>query len=263
MLSLHLPPPPKDDDTKAKGNAQTKPPPNAGVYTPLARYLVFAMAQILNIPTATVYSAEKAMAQQLYFVLSETQKAEEAQEGSTGGAASTADRERMKAASEGAIAEREKKNSTWKWAATGAGFLAGGVLLGVTGGLAAPLIAPLLVTATGGALSFLATSGGAVLLGTLFGVTGGGLTAFRAKRRMEGIEEFEFVKIEEEDVPSIPSLSATIVASGFLVRERDWIEPYRSTFLTNTKNRRDVFALKAETGVMFRAGKALDSYVSK
>ena len=268
MLSLHLPPPPKDDDTKAKGNAQTKPPPNAGVYTPLARYLVFAMAQILNIPTATVYSAEKAMAQQLYFVLSETKKAEEAQEGGAGGAASTADRERMKAASEGAIAEREKKNSTWKWAATGAGFLAGGVLLGVTGGLAAPLIAPLLVTATGGALSFLATSGGAVLLGTLFGVTGGGLTAFRAKRRMEGIEEFEFVKIEEEDVPSIPSLSATIVASGFLVKERDWIEPYRSTFLPTrrtgetsllSKQRRESCSELAKRSIaMFSSGSQAD-----
>ena len=77
------------------------------------------------------------------------------------------------------------------------------------------------------------------------------------------IHRLTVVKIEEEDVPSIPSLSATIVTSGFLVKEKDWIEPYRSTFLINTKNRRDVFALKAETGVMFRAGKALDSYVSK
>lgn len=246
MLSLHLPPPSNDDTAHPEKTKQAKEqaPENAGVYTALARYLVFAFAQILNIPTATVYDAEKAMAQQLYFVFEETKKAEAEQ----GDLASHADGDRMKLASQGAIAEREKKNSTWKWAATGAGFLAGGVLLGVTGGLAAPLLAPLLVTATGGALSFLATSGGAVLLGTMFGLTGGGLTAFRAKRRMEGIEEFEFVKIEDPDMPNIPSLSATIISSGFLIKEDDWIAPYERTFLKDTKDKRDVFALKAESG---------------
>lgn len=174
MLSLHLPPPAKDDKADPKTAKATKPPENAGIYTPLARYLVFALSRILNIPVRKVYSAEKAMAQRLYFVLEEGKKAQ-AEQGSGESAASVADREKMKVASAGAIAEREKKNSTWKWAATGAGFLAGGVALAVTGGLAAPLIAPLLVTATGGALSFLATSGGTVLLATMFGLGGGAL----------------------------------------------------------------------------------------
>lgn len=80
---------------------------------------------------------------------------------------------------------------------------------------------------------------------------------------MEGIEEFEFVKLEEEDVPSIPSLTATIIASGFLVKENDWIDPYRQTFLQSGKDRRDVYALKAESGIMLRAGRSLDSYVKK
>lgn len=251
MLSLHLPPPSKDDTAHPEKTkqAKAKAPENAGVYTALARYLVFAISQVLNIPSSTVYDAEKAMAQQLYFVFEETKKAEVDHDPSSGEAiANRAGSESMKAASQGAIAEREKKNSTWKWAATGAGFIAGGVLLGVTGGLAAPLLAPFLVTATGGALSFLATSGGAVLLGTMFGLTGGGLTAFRAKRRMEGIEEFEFVKIEDPDMPNIPSLSATIVSSGFLVKDDDWIAPYTETFLDNAKDKRDVFALKAESG---------------
>lgn len=249
MLSLHLPPPSKNDTAHPENTKQAKEkaPENAGVYTALARYLVFTFAQILNIPNVTVYDAEKAMAQQLYFVFEETKKAE-AEQDAGGDPASRVDSDRMKLASQGAIAEREKKNSTWKWAATGAGFIAGGVLLGVTGGLAAPLLAPLLVTATGGALSFLATSGGAVLLGTMFGLTGGGLTAFRAKRRMEGIEEFEFVKIEDPDMPNIPSLSATIISSGFLIKEDDWIAPYKRTFLEDTKDKRDVFTLKAESG---------------
>jgi hypothetical protein len=266
MLSVHLPPPSKADSAHPEKlkEAKEKPPENAGVYTALSRYLVFAMARVLNIPPRTVYDAEKAMAQQLFFVFEETKKAE-AEHHVKGGhtAAHKADGEQMRLASQGAIAEREKKNSTWKWAATGAGFLAGGVILGVTGGLAAPLLAPLLVTATGGALSFLATSGGAVLLGTMFGLTGGGLTAFRAKRRMEGIEEFEFVKLEDPDMPNIPSLSATIISSGFLVKEDDWIQPYKQTFLEEAKDKRDVFALKAESAVMLSAGRSLDSYVKK
>lgn len=55
----------------------------------------------------------------------------------------------------------------------------GGVAIGLTGGLAAPLIAPLLVTLSGGALGFLASAGGAVVIGTLFGIAGGGLTGYR------------------------------------------------------------------------------------
>jgi hypothetical protein len=205
MLSLHLPPPPKSDTTDAKDvkQSQAKPPENAGIYTPLARYLLFATAEILNIPEAVVYDSEKAQAQKLYFLMNETKKAEDEK----GGANSSSEAERMKQASQGAIVEDQKKRSSWKWAATGAGFLVGGVAIGLTGGLAAPLVAPLLVTATGGALSFLATSGGAVLLGTMFGLYGGGLTAFRAQRRMQGIEEFEFVKIEDKDMPGIPSLT--------------------------------------------------------
>lgn len=209
LISMHLPPPtPNDSHDPAKQKKASKPPENAGIYTPLARYLLYAISQILNIPSTTVQSAEKAMAQQLYFVFTETKKAESEGQGSD--AASQAEKAKMKQASQGAIAERDQKNSTWKWAATGAGFILGGVAIGVTGGLAAPLVAPLLVTATGGALSFLATSGGAVLLGTMFGLTGGGLTAFRAKRRMEGIEEFEFEKIEEPGMPNIPSLTVSM-----------------------------------------------------
>jgi hypothetical protein len=109
--------------------------------------------------------------------------------------------------------------------------------IGLTGGLAAPLIAPLLVTISGGALAFLGTAGGTILLGTLFGLGGGGrkLAAFRAtklsssevaakrvNRRVKGIEvrsaalssaqltlrlqQFEFAELQDPDLPIIPSL---------------------------------------------------------
>jgi hypothetical protein len=80
---------------------------------------------------------------------------------------------------------------------------------------------------TGGALGFLATSGGIVALGTLFGLAGGGLTSYRVGRRMKGIQvnqnyhsalgrslttsnlfqEFKFEKIvKDPELPQIPSL---------------------------------------------------------
>ncbi|GAA95367.1 hypothetical protein E5Q_02023.2 [Mixia osmundae IAM 14324] len=157
--------------------------------------------------------------------------------------------------------EKRKTSKAWKWAATGAGLVVGGVAIGLTGGLAAPVLAPLLVGASAGTLGFLATSGGAILLGTLFGVAGGGLTAFRARRRIQGIDEFEFHQIvDDPELPQIPSLHATIVCTGFMTKENDYIDPWRPT-CNHTLDRRDVYALKTESAAFLSAGKDLDTYV--
>lgn len=77
--------------------------------------------------------------------------------------------------------------------ATAGGFIAGGVLLGVTGGLAAPaLIALLAPLGLGAALSGIAAP---VVLGTLFGLTGGGLAGRRVSQRWRGVDEFSFVEV--------------------------------------------------------------------
>lgn len=71
--------------------------------------------------------------------------------------------------------------------------MAGGVLIGVTGGLAAPAIAALLAPLGIGGL--LAGGAAPVVLGTLFGVGGGGLAGRRVRERWRGVEEFGFVEI--------------------------------------------------------------------
>ena len=48
------------------------------------------------------------------------------------------------------------------------------LILALTGGLAAPLVAPLVVGLTGA--TFFTTAGGIALMTSLFGLTGGGLT---------------------------------------------------------------------------------------
>ena len=77
--------------------------------------------------------------------------------------------------------------------ATGAGVIAGGILVGVTGGLAAPAIAALLAPLGIGGL--LAGGAAPVVLGTLFGVGGGGLAGRRVRERWKGVEEFSFIEV--------------------------------------------------------------------
>lgn len=75
----------------------------------------------------------------------------------------------------------------------------GSVALGLTGGLAAPAILALLPM-----LGFLTPAAAPVVLGTLFGLTGGGLAGRRVRRRWGGVGEFEFVELgkDGEDEPA-------------------------------------------------------------
>lgn len=92
--------------------------------------------------------------------------------------------------------------------------------IALTGGLAAPLLAPLLVGITGA--TFFATAGGVALVTSLFGLTGGGLAGWKMHRRMKGIEEFEFKQIlNDPDLPPVPALHCTICISGFLLESKE------------------------------------------
>lgn len=92
--------------------------------------------------------------------------------------------------------------------------------LALTGGLAAPLLAPLLVGVTGA--TFFATAGGIALVTSLFGLTGGGLAGWKMHKRMKGLEEFEFKQIlNDPDLPPVPTLHCTICISGFYLDSKD------------------------------------------
>lgn len=67
------------------------------------------------------------------------------------------------------------------------------MLLGVTGGLAAPAIAALLAGTGMGAI--LGASLAPIVVGTLFGLSGGGLAGWRVAERWRGVEEFEFIEV--------------------------------------------------------------------
>ncbi|GAA6030951.1 hypothetical protein JCM8097_008953 [Rhodosporidiobolus ruineniae] len=240
----------------ASSSDSSQPPPLN--YTALSRSLVVCTAEVLGIPPQTVSDVERSIAQFLYFELQQSDEATQSAAVSASEAGAGGKGEWDEAAKEYKD-KAARKGSALKWAATGAGFVLGGVAIGLTGGLAAPALAPVLAGTFG--IAAFSGAGGAVLIGTLLGLGGGGLAGYRTHRRMKGLENVEFEPIKDEDaheLPQIPSLTATIVASGFLLDLKDSVDPWRETFRTTKE---DAFALKADPQTFLEAGRSLDSFV--
>ncbi|KAJ3389657.1 Transmembrane and coiled-coil domain-containing protein 4 [Lobulomyces angularis] len=130
--------------------------------------------------------------------------------------------------------QMEKKNKSdkmKKWAAIGFASLGGAAIVGLTGGLAAPLIGAGLgsvftTVGVGGTIAAgvatLTTSAGVALFGTFFGLAGGGLSAYKLNRRLKDLEEFSFFPV----VSHHHSLSVIICISGWLNARDDIWEPW-------------------------------------
>ncbi|KAH9816933.1 hypothetical protein DFH28DRAFT_964954 [Melampsora americana] len=222
-------------------------------YSTLSRQLIFKVTDSLRIPLELIYLTERKVAEELFSIFKENHD------------------QTLSNQSKQVLSTSTSTSNWLRYIGAGAGLIVGGLTIGLTGGLATPLLAPLLVTLSGGGLGFLTTTGGSVLIGTLFGIAGGGLTSYRAQRRMKGIEEFEFVRIsptqlgsnqidETQDFTHIPSLHATIVCSGYLLTPTDYKDTWTSAY-SETIDSRDIFAIKFETKALLEAGKSLESYV--
>ncbi|KAJ2885000.1 Transmembrane and coiled-coil domain-containing protein 4 [Coemansia asiatica] len=123
----------------------------------------------------------------------------------------------------GARALESEKQRKWGWRkylATGAGVAVAGTLVGVTAGLAAPLMVAGMGAVGIGGLGFLATTGGAAMVGSLLGVAGGGVIGRRFNTRLRGLREFYFTQLSLGPAASAESkthsLHATMFVPGFL-----------------------------------------------
>ncbi|KAJ0115479.1 hypothetical protein J7T55_012759 [Diaporthe amygdali] len=175
-----------------------------------------------------------------------------------------ADEETKKKAEEGSTARK------WK---VGLGAVAGAVLIGVTGGLAAPLLAAgvgtvmgglgLGATATAGYLGALA--GSAPLVGVLFGAYGGRMTSKMVDEYAKEVEDFAFLPVNKpslfhrgkQDDKDSRHLRVAVGIAGWLVEEPEVVLPWQAISGRST----EAFALRWELEALLRLGCALNTYI--
>lgn len=163
-------------------------------------------------------------------------------------------------------AEENQSNRKWK---VGLAGVAGAVLIGVTGGLAAPLLAAgigsvmgglgLGATAAAGYLGGLA--GSTVLVGGLFGAYGGRMTSQMMDRYAREVEDFAFVPVRSQHRPrkiekEFRRLRVAIGVSGWLTDQKEVYEPWR-VFGTQIES----FALRFELEALMGLGNSMTSMV--
>jgi hypothetical protein len=182
-----------------------------------------------------------------------------------------------------ARAASDSASSKWK---IGLATVAGAALIGVTGGLAAPLLAAGIGTVFGGlglgAVSGLlgALAGNTLLIGGLFGAYGGKMTGRMVERYEKEVEDFKFLPIRQSAsetaeqqqhvdlmsqrrgstpiaVPGTHKLRVAIGISGSLNTPCDILTPWH---ILNS-NTVEPFALRWEVAALTRLGISLTSVI--
>ncbi|KAK2851074.1 hypothetical protein Q5P01_007350 [Channa striata] len=107
---------------------------------------------------------------------------------------------------------RERGRKLRRYLLIGLATVGGGTVIGVTGGLAAPLVAAgaSAVLGAGGAAA-LGSATGIAIMASLFGAAGAGLTGYKMKKCVGAIEEFQFLPLN-----SGKHLHLTIAVTGWL-----------------------------------------------
>ncbi|RKF62415.1 putative membrane protein C6F6.13c [Erysiphe neolycopersici] len=164
------------------------------------------------------------------------------------------------------IRSRESKISHgWK---VGLAGVAGAAVIGVTGGLATPLVAGAVgsimgglglgATAISGLLGAIAQS--SVVVGGLFGAYGARMTSKAIDSYAKEVNDFKFMSLrnskDEDDVLENRRLRVTIGVSGWLTQEEDVISPW---LVLGREN--EVFALRWELEALKELGSSMESVV--
>ncbi|OAX84207.1 hypothetical protein ACJ72_01417 [Emergomyces africanus] len=166
--------------------------------------------------------------------------------------------------------EETKVSKKWK---VGLASIAGGVLIGVTGGLAAPFVAAGIGAVMGGlglgatvAAGYLgAVASSTAIIGGIFGAYGARMTGKMMDRYAREVEDFAFLPIhtpflqEGESITSVPSdqrLRVTIAISGWLTEQEDFVYPWRVLGRDS-----EAFALRWEFKALTKLGNALTTVV--
>jgi hypothetical protein len=164
-------------------------------------------------------------------------------------------------------AEASQSSRKWK---VGLAGVAGAALIGVTGGLAAPLLAAGVGSMMGGiglgataAAGYLGTlAGSSVLVGGLFGAYGAKMTSRAMDDYARQVEDFAFIPIHRSQDPKHQDnesrrLRVAIAVSGWLREPDEVSKPWRY-ISTGTEG----FALRWELEALLKLGHSLESFVT-
>ncbi|EGX91323.1 DUF726 domain-containing protein [Cordyceps militaris CM01] len=181
---------------------------------------------------------------------------------------STADKSKKEAMSADAeAAKRQQENKFGRYWKVGLASVAGATLIGVTGGLAAPLVAGAVGSilggvGLGGVASFLGIfwMNGA-LVGALFGAYGAKMTGSMMDKYAKEVEDFKFIPLHESPEGSSSGardrrLRVTLGINGWLNSESDITTPWEA-LPPDT----EVFALRYEMKTLLALGTALGDLV--
>ncbi|KAJ5773045.1 hypothetical protein N7457_007941 [Penicillium paradoxum] len=167
----------------------------------------------------------------------------------------------------------KKKDDMRKWK-VGLASVAGAALIGLTGGLAAPLVAAGLGTVMGGlglgataAAGLLGTlAGSSVVVGGLFGAYGGRMTGRMMEKYAREVDDFAFIPIrgerrrnvkEKESAEQDHRLRVTIGVTGWVKEESDFMIPWRVIGADS-----EVFGLRWEMEPLMKLGNAISALVT-
>lgn len=172
-------------------------------------------------------------------------------------------------------AEENKSARKWK---VGLASMAGAAIIGVTGGLAAPLLAAGVGSVMGGlglgataAAGYLGTvAGSTVIVGGLFGAYGGRMTGQMMDAYAKEVEDFAFLPVrgprkglkqEKEEAATEAEedrrLRVTIGISGWLTEKEETVTPWRVL-----GKGAEVFALRWELEALLNLGNAMQAMVT-
>ncbi|CAJ0606405.1 unnamed protein product [Cylicocyclus nassatus] len=154
--------------------------------------------------------------------------------------------------------EKTQRNKKIKrYLLVGAAGGVGGVLIGLTGGLAAPLVAAGAgaIIGTAGAAG-IATTAGAAVLGTTFGVAGAGLAGYKMSKRVGAIEEFAI-----ESLSDGLSLHCALVVSGWIDEDTSCEVAFEHQW-RHLNLSREQYSLRYESKYLIELGKAMNYIMS-
>ncbi|KIX06341.1 uncharacterized protein Z518_04317 [Rhinocladiella mackenziei CBS 650.93] len=218
-------------------------------YTAYSRILMLNLTSSLKLPLKTFEQDEYTTAKGLLDAAKEM----------------TADEERKKKV------EQSKDSRKWK---VGLATAAGAAIIGVTGGLAAPLVAAGVGSVMGGlglgattAAAYLGSvAGSSVVVGGLFGAYGGRMTGQMMDAYAREVEDFQFLPVhgrrdkKTQDAQQASEhdhkLRVTIGISGWLTEKEEVVKPWGVL-----GSGAEVFALKWELEALLNLGNAINGMV--